>query len=345
MAANEAQETGETVPEHTVRNRIKTWILLDAERHLLALVVLAGCFLSFVGLSQVSPTSLRSAMASSDPVETAFQALVTSIITGVTLVVTITQLVLSQEQGPLGDQRNRMEGSMKFLDDVEGVLDRSVSPPEPAGFLGALLDGACTRASELATAAGELSDRDAGEQIGSYADEIVDDATRVANRLDDAQFGTFDVVDEAIRFRYSDKIYDGRRLRSTHDLPEAVVGPLSELLYVLEFFAPAREHVKTLYFQWELMNLSRAMLYTSLPALIVAVSMILYADQPSIVTGGTLGIDALVWLVSAAVTVALVPFVLLVVYILRIGTVTKRTLAIGPLILQQTDDSSEGGEE
>ncbi|MFB6147516.1 MAG: hypothetical protein ABEJ66_01395, partial [Candidatus Nanohaloarchaea archaeon] len=92
---------------------------------------------------------------------------------------------------------------------------------------------------------------------------------------------------------------------------------------------PAREHFKTLYFQWELVNLSRAMLYTSIPALLVSTGMIIYCG-PGTVTGSFMGIGADTLATSFAVTVALVPFILLLSYILRIATVAKRTLSIGP---------------
>jgi len=39
--------------------------------------------------------------------------------------------------------------------------------------------------------------------------------------------------------------------------------------------------------------------------------------------------------------VSLVPFAILLSYILRIITVTKRTLSIGPFILRETDRSHE----
>ncbi len=41
-----------------------------------------------------------------DPVETLFQALITGTITAVTLVLTLNQLVLSQELGAVGDLRD-----------------------------------------------------------------------------------------------------------------------------------------------------------------------------------------------------------------------------------------------
>ena len=151
------------------------------------------------------------------------------------------------------------------------------------------------------------------------------------------------MLDAALEFNYSRKIHDGRRLRAERDdLPDEAVDALTGVLDGLGFYAPAREHVKTLYFQWVLMNLSRVILYAAVPALIVSVAMILYADDPAVVTGSTLGVDHLVWLVAAAITVALTPFVIRLSYILRVVTIAKRTLAIGPLTLRRTD-GSEGG--
>jgi len=42
--------------------------------------------------------------------------------------------------------------------------------------------------------------------------------------------------------------------------------------------------------------------------------------------------------VVSAATVAVAPFAILLAYILRIATVTKRTLAIGPFVLRHMDD-------
>ena len=132
----------------------------------------------------------------------------------------------------------------------------------------------------------------------------------------------------------------GRRLRATHgeELPADAVDALSRLTGTLELFGPAREHVKALYFRWELSNLSRRTLYAAMPALAVTIASLLFLD-PRAVTGLTLGVPDALLLVDTAVTVSLVPFTLLLSYILRIITVTKWTLAIGPFILRETDRS------
>jgi hypothetical protein len=74
--------------------------------------------------------------------------------------------------------------------------------------------------------------------------------------------------------------------------------------------------------------------------LVVAGGMILYVDA-STFTGTTAGVTDLVWVVSAAATVSLLPFAVLIAYILRIATVTQRTLAIGPFVLRETDRSTD----
>jgi len=102
--------------ERAGESRLKLWVLMDAPRWQVTAGLLAVVFGSLVAAGSLSPVSLGAAVSNSDPIETLFQALVTAIITGVTLVVTITQLVLSPELGPVGDQRERMEGSTAFRD-------------------------------------------------------------------------------------------------------------------------------------------------------------------------------------------------------------------------------------
>ncbi|WP_340102140.1 hypothetical protein [Salinibaculum salinum] len=336
-----AAESGDadTMRGRATESSWKLWVLLNADRWLVTAGVLAGFFAVLVLISAFAPVPLRTVLGQSDPNETLFQALVTAIITGVTLVVTITQLVLSQELGAAGDQRERMEGAMQFRADVASVVDAPVSPPEPASFLQSLVDATRARAEELAAAVEDNDD--VRGQVASYTDGLEANAAHVQERLGDAEFGTFGVLHAALDYNYSWKIYEGKRLRAEYEgsLSEEAVEALDELLETLRLFGPAREHIKTLYFQWELINLSRSILYAAMPALVVAIGGVLFLDAPGTVTGITLGVDNLVWVVSAATTIALAPFVILLAYVLRIATIAKRTLAIGPFVLRETDRS------
>ena len=82
------------------------------------------------------------------------------------------------------------------------------------------------------------------------------------------------------------------------------------------------------------------MLYASIPALLTAVAGVIYLE-PALFPGTVFGVRTLVVVVSAGVAVSLLPFAFLLSYILRIITVAKRTLSIGPFILRQTDRSSD----
>ncbi|MFC7046833.1 hypothetical protein ACFQH6_16775 [Halobacteriaceae archaeon GCM10025711] len=338
----DGDEPSDTMRGRVPGSRIRVWLLMDANRWLVAAVLVLAVFGAIVVVGAVDPSPFRGDVSNKDPVETLFQAFVTAIITGVTLVVTINQLVLSQELGAVGDQRDRMEGAMSFRSDVEDLLDAPVSPPEPAQFLQALVEETRDRASTFADAVEDSTDETLREHADDYVDSLTDNADEVADRLDGAEFGTFDVVSAALNYNYSWKIYEARRLRSEH--ADALSGEaedaLDSVVSALELFGPAREHVKTLYFQWELINLSRTILYASVPALAVTAAVVLYLDAPA-VTGATFGLDNLVWVVSLATAVAVTPFMLLLAYVLRIATVAKRTLSIGPFILRDRERTAD----
>ena len=329
--------------EDTIRERVggtfsryRLYVQLNVNRLVLTAILAVGLFAVLLALGVWDGTPLRAVMRSADPTDTLFQAYVTSIITGVTLVVTIDQLVLSQELGPLGDQEQRMSGAMDFREDVEEHLG-SVSPPEPSSFLKALVDASGEKARELRDAVSDNRNEEFVDETIEFLDDLSENAESVSDDLENSQFGQYQVVKSALDFNYSWKIYRARRLRHDYadDLYEREEDAFDELLDVLTFFAPAREHIKTLYFQWELVELSRGILYVSIPALAVAVAMLVFFDASSF-PGAFLGVDNVLWVVCLAVTFCSLPFLLLATYILRLATIARRTLAIGPFVLRQS---------
>ena len=320
-------------PDDTMRERVPRddrtfWFMLDANRTVVAGAFLAVVFVSILAVGTLHPTPSATLLDRGDPIETLYQALVAATVTGVTLVLTLSQLVLSQELGAVGDQRERMEGALTFRRDAERLLDETVSPVEPSAFLRALVASTRDRAERLRSAVAEGSD------AAAYADDVTGNADAVTEQLEGAQFGEFDVVWAALNYDYSWKLYAGRRLLSRDELDDDAESALAELLDVLELFGPAREHFKTLYFQWELSNLSRVLLLVAVPALTVAVCSLVFFD-PADFGGSTAGVGHALFVLALTTTLSLSPFTLLLAYVLRIVTVTKRTLSIGPFILRE----------
>ena len=338
---SDADQPGDTMRERAEKDPRLLYLLLDADRWLVAGLFSGALFLTLVAAGLAHPTPAQTLLTRGDPVETLFQALVTGIITAVTLVLTLSQLVLSQELGAAGDQRERMTGAMEFRRDVADAIGTAVSPAEPSAFLRSLVRATGEQAGDVADAFdSERSDEELTDLLSTYLDSVTGNADTVADQLEGANFGEFDVLKAALDYNYSWKLYAGRRISEDYadQLSEDARTALERLTDTLELFGPAREHFKTLYFQWELSNLSRALLYVAIPALAVTIGSLLFFD-PRDFAGLTLGVANSLLLASAATTLSLTPFTLLLSYILRIVTVTKRTLSIGPFILRETDRS------
>ena len=326
-------------PEDTMRERGTSsdrwfWLLVELDRLALVGALFVGIAAAVVALGILLP-SVGALFESGDPIETVFQAFIGATITGVTLVVTLNQLVLSQEFGAVGDQRERMDAAGEFREDVAAVLDAPISPPEPAAFLRSLVEIAGKRAETLGDHVADDDSLGEGlrDRVTTLTGDISTNADRVSDSLQGTEFGTFAVLSAALDFNYSWKLYSARRLQVEDGaaLTDDQVDALDDLIETLELFGPAREHFKTLYFQWELTALSRIILAASLPSLVVSVGMALFFDP------GAFGGSASLWIVAGAVAVAMIPFLVLVSYVLRIAVVTQRTLSIGAFTLTERD--------
>jgi len=333
-----SSEPSDTMEERISGSGVGFWILVKADRWLLVSTILVIVYVALIGLSGIGFSPLRTVIASANANHWIFAAFIGAIITGTSIVITINQLVLSQELGAVGDQRKRMNEAMTFRQDVEAAIQDGTSPPEPSAFLYVLLDSIEERANGLKRQIEYERDEALEETINEYADSVSRNAQSVKANLKGAEFGTFEVIWSALDFNYSWKISRARHIRSQHaeSLSDETTKKMDDMIEMLAFFGPTREHFKTLYFQWELINLSRALLYIAIPALTVMGTMLMYVDAGTL-PGTTLGIDNLVWLISAGFVVGIAPFVVFISFILRITTVAKRTLAIGTFILRETD--------
>jgi hypothetical protein len=326
-ASNRQARTGE--------NNARLWVLLDANRLLIAGITALLVFLALVALGIFDPAPL--AEGSDDPIDTAFQALIGAVITGVSLVVTITQLALSQELGPVGGQRDRMDSSLGLQGDIESAAGE-IESPAPSTYLRLLCVASRKQAGALEDAIDGNDDGLLGERVDRFVSRVVENAEGIEAELANARFGDFAVLRAALNYNYSWKIYAARRLRIEHEdsIDEEASAAFEEMIDTLSLFGPAREYFKTQYVQWELVDLSRTIIYAAIPALVVSIGTLYYVDMRSF-PGVTLGIRDLLWVVSASTTIAVFPFLILVTYMLRIATISKRTGTTGPFILREAE--------
>jgi AcrR family transcriptional regulator len=305
---------------------------VNTSRLTIAGLILAVFFVGMTVLGAWQPTGTGAILTADDSVDTLYQALLTATITGVTLVLTISQLVLSQELGAIGDQRERLDGAMKFQQDFEDLSGLDVTPAEPASFFEAMLEQIADRVDHI------LEATDLEDECVDVLTDIRQRARGLTDDLKDAEFGRFQVVRLALDFDYSKMIAEARAILNRRD--DSVTEPgraaTEELNELLQMFGVAREHFKTLFFQWELTELSRRIMVSAVPAILASAAMLTYF-QPEDFLGSTLGLNHASLLVTATTTISLAPFALLVAYMARIMTVTQETLSVGPFLLRTTD--------
>ena len=136
---------------------LRDWYLFVGGRLHVAGVLTAACFVLLTVFSLLD-VPFQSILRGGDTIETLFQTLVGVLITGMTLVVSINQLVLSEEFGSLGRQRERMDKSMSFRKDSEREF-RWTGPPEPDRFLSTLINTSVDRGERIREAVEDNPDR------------------------------------------------------------------------------------------------------------------------------------------------------------------------------------------
>ena len=347
--------TQNTMRERADQSGLRLWVAMKANRFVVTGILMLFVFGGFILAATVLFPSLPEQLRGADTVETMFSSMLGVIVTGTTLVVTISQLVISQENGPLGDQRKRMEDAMDFRTFTKDLLGE-VTPADPSAFLKALVAETERRAEAVDRLVAESDDEELESQVGEFIDSLHGNAQTVEDQLDGEQFGTFDVLTAALNYNYSWKIFQVERLLDDFEdvLDENQTRAFDDLKTALVMFGPAREHIKTLYFQWVLIDLSRYILYVAVPALVVAGSMTALVNEQTFPAAPLFdglvytiefasyawivdfSVPTVTWVVGAAFTFTLAPFLLFMSYILRVLIVAKRTLAIGPLILRSS---------
>ncbi|WP_117595474.1 hypothetical protein [Haloprofundus halophilus] len=336
LTADEDISTANTMRQRSGETKIKTWFMLEGSRlvvtGLLAMLILGVFVFGGTFFYQYFLIDAQSA----DTVETVFSTMISAIITGVTLVLTISQIVISQENGPLGDQRQRMSNTMDFREYTEEMIG-SPTPADPSAFLRALILESREHAEQLRDEVADTDDDELRNEVDEFTTSLIGNADAAADKLEGRSFGSYTVVSAALDYNYGWKIFQVERLADGYvdTLSAEAMSILDELKTSLSMFGPAREHIKTLYFEWELISLSQNILYLSVPALIVAGFTTTYLGGNAL-TGGTLGVPNLIWWASIAFAITSLPFLLLISYIARIATIAKRTLAIGPFILRDS---------
>lgn len=321
-------------------NRIKQWFLLRGDRWKVAVALMLGVLFALLLLTRVQSIELRNLLTNTNTIQTLFNTLLSGIILLVSIVVSINSVFLSQEITDIESQQQRVDATVDYRNRIEEFIDTDVSPARPAEFLRVVLGTINQQATVLADRAADSDNEAFGEEAADFRERVTEDTKNAAETLEDAQFGTFNVLLAGLNYDYSWQLHVARRFkRKYHEaLTDSENEAIDDLADTLKFFAVGREYFKSLYYKRELARLSSRLLYVALPTLVFTSYVLLALDSKLFPEMSLFGISPLVLFVSIAYTLALGPYLIFTAYVIRAATVTQRTLSAGPFVLQRGTD-------
>ncbi len=315
-------------------SQVREWVLVEGNRLAVATLLSLTVFALSLALYELGII----AFVNDDSITRLAGGMIAGTFSLVTLVVSINQLILSQEFASAGDARDQLEGVKEFRGEIAETAKVPAAPASPTRLLELLIEAIRDQARVLDDAVSGATDPETSELIRKYTNRVEESTSQTDETLENTSFGTFTAVSAAIGYDAAWQLYAARHLRERYgdSLPEEAVGSLDQLIVALEQFNAAREHFKTTYLQRELTRFSQLTIYMGVPAILSAMLLgFIYADFG----GPTIGAVALPYVVSALVALVITPLSLLVAYILRTATVTRRTASVGPMLPQKDPEA------
>jgi hypothetical protein len=298
------------------------WLFIDGSRFQVAGVFLAGGFVILLGAILFFGVDLDGSR-----MVWLFGGLIDAIVSLTTIVLTINQLILSRQFGSPTDLYDRLEDRIDFRDHVEDQIGASIVPSQPGGFIRVLFRTLRGRAIEL----GRL-DTDHDERLRAVLDKYVETITEQARETEEKlENQPFEMAGLLTLLDYDDswQFYTTRRLQTIYgdSLTNPEIQLVDDVRDLLKYLDTARQYFKTLYLQRELSQLSRAIIYTgSLSILTMVLVLMIYRNKWMV----SVEYVFLAVILSVATVITLSPIAVLFSYILRIATVTRRTVVFGP---------------
>jgi len=323
------------VPTGERRIDLIRWLLLEGNRYAVTGALVTITAVSIVAIGSLWTFEMSQLLTETQAVQTVLNSFLGGIILLVSIVVSINSIVLSYDITQIDAQEERIKGMTEFRNRVGRMTGTDVSPTDPKTFLEAMSETIKREANDLVADA-EDGDEGTVEGMQAYIGQITETTERLETSIDEVGGGKFGVLWLGLETDYGPLMNRSRELTAKYrsEMPGDRAEHFDDLIEALELFAIGREYFKTLYYTREISELSRTLLFVSLPAIVVTASTILAISAELLPDVWVFGLPPLMTFVALSMTVALAPFLVLTAYMLRVATVARRTAGAGPFVLQ-----------
>lgn len=328
-AQREATETGHELHSERVPKPIE-WVLFRGSRAGVIAGLLVCLFAVLGGLLWMDLV----AVADSDSITRSLAALIGGNLTLITIVISINQLTLSRELSTPAELHGRIQEVIAYRQEVTETIETEVSPVTPDAFLDFLVTMLRETAVSLRDELEGSADEDVGSNVGEFTSVLISQADRVSETLEDSSKGTFETITVVLDAGFAVGLYDARRIQTLHGdaLSSDAAEELDTIVEILEHIGVARQYLKILYFQRELADVSRKILYLGIPALtLLLITTWIYGGEPTTTIQGL----PLELVVTVTGTMAFAPLAVFFAHVLRIATIIRRTASLLPFTIQE----------
>lgn len=309
------------------------WILLEGNRLVVTGVILVFVYSMLLTIGAAWTDEIRVILTETSTIENILDSFMSGIILLVSIVVSINSIVLSQDIGSVQSEADQTRGTRQFRSDIGAMTETGESPANPRAFLQLMTTVITNRAKTLARDV-DGTDGTFDADITTYTESILDAIDPLTTATDETR-GDFDALWKTLDVDYGEFLEQSRALRGAHRevVTESYEDQLDSLVEAFQLFAIGREHFKTLYYYKEVSVLSRTLLIVSLPTILIIAMAIFGFNAGQFPQLWLLGVPPLQIFAATVFTVALLPYVVLTSYMLRLSTVGIRTASAGPFSL------------
>jgi len=297
--------------------------MLDGNRLAVTGALLTIVFVSILVIGTLWSFEMAVLLTETSTVEQILTTFLSGIILLVSVVVSINSIFLSQDMTSVDQQRSRVEGVDKFWQRVHELSDTSETPSNLRSFLELVTTIIDENLDQIADSADQLEDERA---ILAFTEET----RQAVDKLEwdnDTTTTDFSLLWATLETTYGPLLDEANvlRHRATESDPDSYKQSLDSVIESLQLFAVGRGYFKTMYYTTEVSRFSRVLLIVSLPAIIITSSAILAISASLLPEYWILGLPPLHSFVAATFTVALLPYIVLTSFVLRLSKVARLT--------------------
>ncbi|SDQ58911.1 hypothetical protein [Natronobacterium texcoconense] len=309
----------------SLRRRLRA-VALEADRRYVAFGIVS------VGTVLLAAVVFDSGFTNPLPLYYLYGGLVAGNVTLITVVVSINQLVLSRDFGSPNQLRDEIRQTIDFH---RSATNRTDVPFEPAPFFQASVDQLESYSTALSRSVVDSDEagRELSAAVSTFNSRIDEHVSAVRTRLeDDASSPLLAVVVAVLPVRYMDLIQSVQYVKTefADELSADDENLLEEVRTELEQLDIARYYFVSIAIQRELSRLSQTLLYTGIPAVFLAITMLVRLAGYE--TAAELSM-ATILLAILTVAIGFLPIALLTAFAVRISIVARH-VSITPFDLR-----------